>query len=222
MTNSPPGVIFDVDGTLVDTNYLHVLAWARAVHDAGETASMAKIHQLMGMGSDQLVERLLGRPHDEVADGHKAHFEKLMEEIRAFPGAKDLLSEVHRRGAKVVLATSASDDQLAAMLEALALPDGIVDHRTNKDDVEQSKPAPDVFATALKDSGLSPDRAVVVGDTLWDIEAASDCGLRVVAVLTGGIARNALEEAGAIAVYEDPVDLLEHLDESPLAELLDS
>jgi HAD superfamily hydrolase (TIGR01509 family) len=220
MADSPPGVIFDVDGTLVDTNYLHTVAWARAVHDAGETASMARIHRLIGMGSDQLVEELLGRANDEVADGHTRHFERLMGEIRAFPGAKELLEEVHRRGAKVVLATSANTDQLAAMLAALELPEGVVDHRTNKDEVDQSKPAPDIFRAAMEDSGLTPERAVVVGDTIWDIQAAANCGLRVVGVLSGGIARRDLEEAGAIAVYEDPADLLAHLDDSPLAELL--
>jgi HAD superfamily hydrolase (TIGR01509 family) len=220
MADSPPGVIFDVDGTLVDTNYLHTVAWARAVHDAGETASMARIHRLIGMGSDQLVEELLGRANDEVADGHTRHFERLMGEIRAFPGAKELLEEVHRRGAKVVLATSANTDQLGAMLAALELPEGVVDHRTNKDEVDQSKPAPDIFRAAMEDSGLTPERAVVVGDTIWDIQAAANCGLRVVGVLSGGIARRDLEEAGAIAVYEDPADLLAHLDDSPLAELL--
>jgi beta-phosphoglucomutase-like phosphatase (HAD superfamily) len=104
----------------------------------------------MGMGSDQLVEELLGRANDEVADGHTGHFERLMEEIRAFPGAKELLEEVHRRGAKVVLATSANTDQLAAMLAALELPEGVVGHRTNKDEVEQSKPAPDIFRAAME------------------------------------------------------------------------
>lgn len=220
MAGSHRGVIFDVDGTLVDTNYLHTLAWARAARDAGETASMAKIHRLIGMGSDQLVEELLGRSSDEVADGHTAHFKELMQEIRAFPGAKDLLEEVHQRGAKVVLATSANTDQLAAMLAALRLPDGVVGHRTNKDDVEQSKPAPDIFRAAMEDSGLTPERALVVGDTIWDIQAAASCGLRVVGVLTGGTTRRDLEEAGAIAVYDDPADLLAHLDDSPLVELL--
>jgi HAD superfamily hydrolase (TIGR01509 family) len=222
MADASSGVIFDVDGTLVDTNYLHVLAWSRAVHDAGETASMAEIHQLLGMGSDQLVERMLGRPNEEVADGHKAHFRKLTAEIRALPGARDLLSEVHRRGAQVVLATSASEEQLEAMLDALALPDGVVDHRTNKDDVEESKPAPDIFVAAMRESGLEPERCLVVGDTVWDVEAATECGLRVVGVLTGGIGGGALERAGAIAVYQDVGDLLEHLDDSPLAELFDA
>jgi HAD superfamily hydrolase (TIGR01509 family) len=215
-------VIFDVDGTLVDTNYLHTVAWARAVRDAGEVAPMYLIHRLIGMGSDQLVEDLLGHPSEATADGHTRHFEQLMAEIQAFPASRDLLEEVHRRGAKVVLATSASEDQLKAMLEALAVPDGVIDHMTNKEDVEQSKPAPDIFRTALETAGLEPERAIVVGDTVWDIEAATDCGLKVVGVLTGGTTRHQLEEAGAVAVYDDPGDLLAHLDDSPIGQLLSS
>lgn len=213
-------MIFDVDGTLVDTNYLHTVAWARAVRDAGEVAPMYRIHRLIGMGSERLVEELLGHASEATSDGHTRHFEKLMAEIQAFPGARDLLEEVHRRGAEVVLATSASEEQLNAMLKALAAPAGVVGHMTNKDDVEQSKPAPDIFRTALDGAGLEPERAIVVGDTVWDVESAAGCGMRVIGVLTGGTTRHQLEEAGAVAVYDDPADLLAHLDDSPLAELL--
>ncbi len=219
---STPGVIFDVDGTLVDTNYLHTVAWARAVRDAGEVAPMYRIHRLIGMGSDQLVEDLLGHPSEAASDGHTRHFEKLMAEIQAFPASRDLLEEVHRRGAKVVLATSASDDQLDAMLEELAVPDGVIGHMTNKEDVEESKPAPDIFRAALEGAGLESDRTIVVGDTIWDIESASASGLQVIGVLTGGTTRHQLEEAGAVAVYDDPADLLSHLDESPIGKLLSS
>ncbi|MBW3644555.1 MAG: HAD family hydrolase [Actinobacteria bacterium] len=220
MDISTYGVIFDVDGTLVDTNYLHTVAWARAVRDAGEVAPMYRIHRLIGMGSDQLVEKLLGHPSEAASDGHTRHFEKLMAEIQAFPSSKDLLEEVHRRGAKVVLATSASQDQLNAMLEELAVPDGVIGHMTNKENVEQSKPAPDIFSAALEGAGLEPEQAIVVGDTVWDIEAASQSGLRVIGVLTGGTTRHQLEEAGAVAVYDDPADLLAHLDDSPIGQLL--
>jgi len=122
------GVIFDVDGTLVDTNYPHVLAWSRAVRDAGEDAPMSSIHRLIGMGSDLLVEHLLGHPSEAAAEGHPRHFRELMPEIRAFPGAGDLLAEVHRRGGVVALATSADEEQLDAMLETIGAPDGVIGH----------------------------------------------------------------------------------------------
>jgi HAD superfamily hydrolase (TIGR01509 family) len=213
-------VIFDVDGTLVDTNYLHTLAWARGMRDAGETVSMSAIHRLIGMGSDQLVEELLGHESEEASDGHSEHFEELMPEIQAFPGASDLLDEVSRRGAMVVLATSASEHELEAMLEAVDAPEGSIDHITKKDDVEQSKPSPDIFKVALDAIDLDPARVLVVGDTVWDVEAAAKCDLRVVAVLTGGISRQELEAAGAIAVYEDVGQLLRELDDSPIDDLL--
>src|SRR5215210_4525354 len=123
----PSAVIFDVDGTLVDTNYLHTLAWARGIRDAGETVSMSAIHRLIGMGSDHLVSELLGHESEEASKGHSSHFKKLMPEIEAFPGARDLLDEVHRRGAMVVLATSANEEELEVMLEAVDPPDEAID-----------------------------------------------------------------------------------------------
>jgi HAD superfamily hydrolase (TIGR01549 family) len=215
-----PAVIFDVDGTLVDTTYLHTLAWARGAREAGETVSMSAIHRLIGMGSDHLVKELLGHESEEASQGHTRHFEKLMDEIRAFPAAAELLEEVHRRGATVVLATSASEDELEAMLSALGAREGTIDHVTKSSDVDQSKPSPDVFQAALAAAGLDPDTTIVVGDTVWDVEAAGQCRLRMVGVRTGGISRQELEEAGAIAVYDDVAQLLAELDGSPLAELL--
>jgi HAD superfamily hydrolase (TIGR01509 family) len=214
------GVIFDVDGTLADTNYLHVVAWARAFRDAGEDVAMADIHRLIGMGSDLLVEELVGHPNDDAADGHSRQFEDLVPEIRAFPRAGDLLAEVHRRGATVALASSASGPQLKAMLEAIDAPDGSIDHIVGADDVEHSKPEPDVFEAALEATGLDPADTLVVGDTVWDIQAADKLGLKVVGVVTGGIGRCDLEEAGAVAVYDDVAQLLEQLDRSPIARLL--
>jgi HAD superfamily hydrolase (TIGR01509 family) len=214
------GVIFDVDGTLADTNYLHVVAWARAFRDAGEDVAMADIHRLIGMGSELLVEELVGHANDKAADGHNRHFEDMMPEIRAFPQVGDLLAEVHRRGATVALASSANAEQLEAMLEAIDAPEGSIDHVTGADDVDHSKPAPDVFQAALDATGLQASETLVVGDTVWDIKAAAKVGLKVVAVITGGIARAELEEAGAIAVYDDVAHLLAELDDSPIGQLL--
>jgi HAD superfamily hydrolase (TIGR01509 family) len=222
MTSSlpPTAVIFDVDGTLADTNYLHVVSWARAFRDVGENVAMSDIHRLIGMGSDLLVERLIGRPSDDAADGHSKHFRELMAEIRAFPGAADLLVEVHRRGAVVALASSANSEQLEAMLEAIDAPDGTIDHIVGKDDVERSKPEPDIFAAALEKTGCDAAGTLVVGDTVWDVEAAEKLGLEVVGVVTGGIDRCELEEAGAIAVYDDVAQILDQLDQTPIGRLL--
>lgn len=213
-------VIFDVDGTLVDTSYLHTLAWARGIREMGETVSMSAIHRLIGMGSDHLVQELLGYESEEASKGHSRHFDELMDEIEAFPGASEILEEVHRRGAIVVLATSASEKDMQAMMDALAPPEEAIDHVTKKDDVDQSKPSPDVFQVALDATGLGADQVLVVGDTVWDVEAAGRSELRFVGVTTGGISRQELEGAGAIAVYEDVADLLRQLDESPIGELI--
>ncbi len=214
------GVIFDVDGTLTDTNYLHVVAWARALRDAGEDVAMASIHHLIGMGSDLLVEELLGHSSEDAAGGHDEHFRKLMPEMRAFPRSGDLLAEVHRRGALVALATSAGEEQLEAMLEAIGAPEGTIDHIVSADDVDHSKPAPDLFRAALDATGLEPADAVVVGDSVWDVKAAEPLGLKVVGVLTGGISRCHLEEAGAVAVYDDVAEILRDLDHTPIGRLL--
>ncbi len=214
------GVIFDVDGTLADTNYLHVVAWARAFRDAGEDVPMSAIHHLIGMGSDLLVEELLGHPSEKATDGHSEHFRRLMPELRAFPRAADLMAEVHRRGALVAIATSASEEQLEAMLEAIGAPDGTIDHVVSTDDVERGKPEPDVFEAALDATGLDPALTLVVGDTVWDVRAAEPLGLKVVAVLTGGINRCHLEAAGALAVYEDVAHILRDLDRTPIGRLL--
>jgi len=215
------GVIFDVDGTLADTNYLHVIAWARAFRDAGEQdVPMSGIHHLIGMGSDMLVEELIGHGSDEASDGHSEHFRKLMAEIRAFPKAGELIAEVHRRGALVALATSASEDELDALLEAIDAPEGSIGHIVSSDDVDHSKPEPDVFEAALEATGLDPSDTLVVGDTVWDVKAAEKLGLKVVAVLTGGISRCHLEEAGAIAVYDDVAQILRELDRTPIGRLL--
>lgn len=216
------GVVFDLDGTLVDTNYLHTLAWARSLHDAGERPiPMSVIHRVIGMGSERLVTRLVGRPSEEVIEGHSRHFDQLRQDLVGFPGAADLLAAVHARGAKVVLATSAKAKDVEPMLEVVGAPREAIDHIVHSGDVERSKPEPDVFRAALDGAGLDPTTTVAVGDTVWDVEAAGRCGLGCVAVLTGGIGRPELEEAGALAVYDDVGELLAGLDASPISRLLD-
>jgi HAD superfamily hydrolase (TIGR01549 family) len=220
MSATGPAVLFDIDGTLIDTNWFHTIAWWRALREAGEDIAMARIHPLIGMGSDKLLQELLGEEREGLSDLHSKHFEPYKGDIAAFPKAAELLTEVGRRGAKVVLATSSKEDDLKAMLKALDADDAIAEI-VDGDQVKASKPAPDIFETAMEHLGLDRGHTVVVGDTRWDLEAAGKLGVRAVAVLTGGTTRADLEEAGAAAVYADAAELLERLDDSPLARLLD-
>lgn len=221
MPDDRPSVLVDLDGTLVDTNYFHAVAWWRAMRDIGEDVPMSRIHPLIGMGSDQLVHRLIGRESAEASDAHSRHYEPFKREIRAFARAADLLGELARRGARVVLATSSDEEDLARLREAVGA-DGAIEDAVSKGDVERSKPSPDIFEAALDKLGLRADRTMVVGDTPWDVVAAAELGLSTVCVLTGGATREQLEEAGAVAVYEDVGDLLDHLDDSPLGRLLEA
>jgi HAD superfamily hydrolase (TIGR01509 family) len=215
-THAGRAVLFDVDGTLADTNYLHVLAWRRVFLEQGEPeVTSARIHRLVGMGSDELLETLFGRPRPELKPERERHFDALKSEIRAFPRAGDLLRALHDRGVRVVLATSAEKSDLEALLKAIDADDAI-DAVTSAGEVEQAKPAPDLFCEALDAAGTAPGATVVVGDTVWDVKAAARAGLPCVAVLTGGISRAELEDAGAVAVYGDVGELLDDLDGSPL------
>lgn len=214
-------VLFDIDGTLLDTNYFHTIAWWRALQDAGEDIAMARIHPLIGMGSDQLLRDLLGEEREGLSDVHARYYKPYREELlHAFPKAADLLAAVAERGAQVVLATSSKEADLDQLLTALGPPDGVIAGIVHGDMVGSSKPAPDIFAVALDQLGLDAGEAIVVGDSTWDVEAAAKLGIEAVAVLSGGTTRADLQDAGAVAVYEDAADLLAHLDESPLAALL--
>jgi HAD superfamily hydrolase (TIGR01509 family) len=221
MTDSRPAILFDVDGTLVDTNWFHTVAWWRAFRDIGEQAAMAKIHPLIGMGSDHLVEAALGHDSDEASAGHSRYYEPFKDETTAFPKAAELLKVVANRGGRVVLATSADKTDVDRLTEAIGAGDA-VEHVVCKDDAGRSKPDPDIFKTALEYSGASPDQAIVVGDTVWDVRAATELGLRTVGVLTGAATKDQLQDEGAVAVYEDVAELLDQLDDSPLGTLLDA
>jgi HAD superfamily hydrolase (TIGR01509 family) len=220
MTSPRPAVLFDIDGTLLDTNWFHTVSWWHALREAGEDIAMARIHPLIGMGSDQLLETLLGEERDGLSDLHSKHYKPYKEDLHAFPGAADLLAAVAKREVQVVLATSSKEDDLDQLLDALGAEDGVIADIVHGDMVGSSKPAPDIFAVALEHLDLDPEQTLVVGDTRWDIEAAGKCGIEVIALLTGGSTRQELEDAGAIAVHEDVADLLDHLDDSPLARLL--
>ena len=209
-------VLFDIDGTLVDTNYLHILAWRRVFLARGEPEiTAARIHGLIGMGSDEMLETLFDRPRPELKEDRARQFAALKSEIRAFPRAGELLRALHDRDVRVVLATSAEKSDLEAILEAIDADDAI-DAVTSSADVEQAKPAPDLFCVALEEAGTAPEATVAVGDTVWDVKAAARAGLPCVAVTSGGISRGELEAAGAVAVYEDVGALLDDLDRSLL------
>lgn len=215
-----PGVLFDVDGTLLDTNYLQVLAWAQAFRDTGhDGVSMSALHRAIGIGSEELVARLTGGEDQATVDAKSERYEPLREQVVAFPGAADLLRACAGRGLRVVLATSGKPADLEWMLPAIGVPDGVLAGTTTSADVDGAKPRPDLLEVAARDHGLDPSRTVVVGDTVWDVEAARRAGLPCVALLCGGIGHGELVESGAGAVYDDPAALLADLDGSPLGSL---
>ncbi|MGH2721567.1 MAG: HAD family hydrolase [Actinomycetota bacterium] len=208
-------VLFDIDGTLVDTNYLHAVAWRRGFTESGFDVPTAWIHHRVGMGSDRLMQELIGEERDDVKQGWRRHFEAMKPEIRAFPGAAALLREVRSMGIRVVLASSSEESDLDALLAALGA-DEVVDCVTSAGDVGEAKPSPEVFEVAMRKASCDPDRTLVVGDSVWDVLAAKKAGLPCVCVLTGGIAARVLLEAGAVAVYRDVEELRTGLDRSPL------
>lgn len=219
MSTAPPAVLLDLDGTLVDSNYLHVLAWARAFRRTGRRVPLAAIHACIGMGADLILERLAGGPDEGVERRWREEFERLRDEVVPTPGAVELVRTLCQRGATVVYATSGHRHDVEALCATIGA-DEWVAAVVNAGDVDTSKPAPDIFRLALERAGVGPDRAAVVGDTVWDVRAARACGLPCVAVTTGGISASVLLEAGASAAYETPAALVAGLDDSPLAPLL--
>ncbi|GLY80207.1 HAD family hydrolase [Actinoallomurus iriomotensis] len=214
-------VIFDVDGTLVDTNYLHAVCWWEAFRQHGHGVDMADVHGAIGMGSDKLLDHLLPDDRDRDADddmraAHRSLYATFWPRLRAFDGAADLLRACAGRGMKVVLASSAAASELAALRAALDADDAI-SAATSSSEADESKPAPDIVSIALERAGVEPTRAVFVGDTIWDVHACRKAGVVCVAVRTGGICTEDLREAGAVEVYESTADLLRNLDHSPLA-----
>ena len=215
-------VFFDIDGTLVDSNDRHVLAWDEAFRERGFIVGPASIRGQIGKGGDLLVPALLpdttAGVQQELSDRHGEIFkQKYLDHVRSFTDAAALLRHVQDRGRRIVLASSASAKEVKHYISLLGIGD-IVDAITTIEDVATSKPAGDIFAAALqKVKPLAPDEVLVVGDTPYDIEAAAKCGIRTVALRSGGFGDNALISAGAVAVYDDVADLLTDYDRSPLA-----
>lgn len=213
-------VLLDIDGTLVDSNYLHVGAWSRAFQQVGQQVPSWRIHRAIGMDSAKLVNQLLGDAVNAVGEAAKqAHgdiYAGLAGQLRVFDGARELVTHVDRAGQRAVLATSAPENELATLLALLAL-DNHIDVVTSAEDVGTAKPAPDIVQVALERANVAAEYAVFVGDTVWDVAAAARAGVGCVGVRSGGVSEAELRDAGAIAVYDDSADLLQHYADSPLA-----
>jgi phosphoglycolate phosphatase-like HAD superfamily hydrolase len=217
MTGGHPGVLFDVDGTLLDTNYLHVLAWSRALRSHGHPEiTMASIHHSIGIASEGLVRRLIGTADDSVIEAHSAAFADLRDQAVAFPGVPELLRRCRDAGLTVALATSGKPDDLDWMLPAIEGDDWIIGAVTSED-VDESKPAPDLLTAGIAKFGLDADRTVAVGDSVWDVEAARQAGIASVALECGGTSRQELEAVGATEIHRDPATLAAHFGDSVLA-----
>lgn len=211
-------ILFDIDGTLVDSNEHHVSAWQEAFRRHGHELDRATIHEQIGKGGDNLVPSLLPDADPEhrqkIDEAHGEVFKgEYLPKVKGFRGARELLERTKRSGRKVVLASSAARDELEAHIETLDARD-LLFETTSKDDVDRSKPAPDIFSAALdKLDGVAPEEALVIGDTPYDMEAARRCGIPAVAVRSGGFSDEQLRQAGASAVFEDVEELLERFDE---------
>jgi HAD superfamily hydrolase (TIGR01549 family) len=211
--------ILDVDGTLVDTNYQHALAWYRAFRDHGIVLPVWRIHRHVGMGGDQLVAAVAGdeveaMEGDSIRSREGERYSELIGEVEPLEGARELIVEVKRRGHAAVLASSAKEEEIDHYLDLLEARE-IVDAWTTSADVGRTKPHPDLVEVALEKVG--EQSAVMIGDTTWDCEAAERAGVPTIAVLTGGFSEAELREAGAVAVFESIAGLRERLDETPLA-----
>jgi HAD superfamily hydrolase (TIGR01549 family) len=210
-----PGLLLDIDGTLVDSAYFHVVAWQRSLRANGLDAPAFRIHRLIGMGGDQLVAALLGeaaeREHgDALRAGWKAEYAPLLAEVRALPGAADLVERAEAGGWRVVFASSSPAQHLERYLALIGASE-LSERATTSEDVKATKPAPDLIEAALEKARTR--RAVLVGDATHDVVAATRAGIATVCVLTGGYGKAELMGAGARAVYETPAELCGRLDE---------
>jgi HAD superfamily hydrolase (TIGR01509 family) len=213
-----PHAILDVDGTLVDTNYQHAIAWYRAFRQHGKLLPIWRIHRHIGMGGDQLVAALAGEDWDEehgddVRTAEKALYLSLIEEVEPLEGARRLIEDLKQRGHKVVLASSAKADEVDHYLDLLDARE-LADGWTTSADVEATKPEPDLVRAAIDKAGGGD--AVMVGDTPWDVEAAKRAGVETIAVVTGGFSEAELRDAGARWVFESIEELRASVAETPL------
>jgi len=221
-TTRSPAVLFDVDGTLVDSNYLHVHAWQRAFDAEGIAVEAWRIHRCIGMDGSVLLQTLAGNAGEDVRehlkDLHTHYYREIAPLLRPLPGAQDLLHKVAELGLQVVLATSAPADELALLREVLDC-DDVISEVTSSGDVDTAKPEPDIVEVALGRAHVTAQRAVFVGDAVWDAEASARAQVTSIGLLSGGVSRGELESAGATEVFENPLELLTQLEHSRIAAL---
>jgi HAD superfamily hydrolase (TIGR01549 family) len=211
--------ILDVDGTLVDTNYQHAIAWYRSFRRHGVVPPLWRIHRHIGMGGDQLVDAVAGHGverenGDDIREAEGELYMQLIDEVAPFEGARELIVELKRRGHAVVLSSSAKQDEVDRYLDLLDVRE-VADGWTTSADVEATKPEPDLVRAAL--DVAETDDAVMVGDTVWDVKAAARAGIETLAVLTGGFSDAELRDAGALDVFDSVLELRSSLDGTPLA-----
>jgi HAD superfamily hydrolase (TIGR01509 family) len=217
-----PAVLFDIDGTLVDSNYLHVHAWERAFDDVGIAVDAWRIHRSIGMDGSTLVDTLSGDADEDVkrrlTELHSGYYKDLTPLLRVLPGGRQILERVASMGLQVVFATSAPEDELS-ILRGLLDRDRLVSAVTSASDVDTAKPEPEIIRVALDRAGVPADQAVFVGDSVWDAQACRRAGVPCLGVLSGGISRAELMDGGARVVYRDARDLTKHIADTPIAEL---
>ncbi len=220
----PKAVIFDVDGTLIDSVDLHTKAWQDAFGEYGREIPFDDVRSQIGKGGDQLMPVFLSQDEveafgEELEERRGAILkERFLSKVKAFPGVRALFEHLRAKNVNIALASSAKEDELEVYKKAADIED-LVDEQTSSDDAESSKPNPDIFLAALDRLGKpDPKDVIVVGDTPYDAEAAGKAGLRTIGLLCGGFPEDSLRKAGCIAIYQDPADLLVHYDGSPLSE----
>ena len=213
--------IFDIDGTLLDSVDLHAEAWREVFERHGKAVPLAEIRPQIGKGGDQLLpvffsdEEIKRFGKEMESERSRLFKEKMLAQVRPFPDVRALFERLHADGCRIVLASSAKEDEVDVYAKILGIQD-LIEAGTSTDDASKSKPHPDIFQAALDKLGdVSPDEALAVGDTPYDVEAAGKIAIRTIAVLCGGFPEDDLRRAGALAVYEDPADLLERYEDSP-------
>ena len=215
-------MLFDIDGTLVDSNYRHIEAWQRAFAEVGIDVEAWRIHRSIGMDGSTLVKTLSDdAPDDEqsrLKDLHDQYYQETAALLKPLPGARELLKRVADLGFKVVFATSAPEHELKLLRKTLDS-DDLVAAFTSSDDVDKAKPKPDIINVALERAEVSAERAVFVGDAIWDAEACSRANVPCIGVLSGGVSRGELEDAGAVEVFDNVEELLGHLEDSTIGRL---